>query len=413
MKPTKMRNKRIYRATNQVVNKQISAPLSKDLRKKYTRRSVRIMVDDTAKVIRGEYKGITGKVSKISTNNSSIAIEGNKKEKLKGDKIDVYIHSSNVIVTSLNTDDKWRIKILEKKPKSKIKSMKADVKKKDDVKSAAKKKDNVKSAAKKKDDVKSAAKKKDKISKKKDKKECEKIMGSIAGSKKLKRQMAPTFWGINRKEKRFVITVRPGSHPKNNSIPTAVLLRDTIKKVKTLREAKSSIYGGKIKVDGIIQKSLHHSIGLMDVVELEGTTDVYRLIPKNGHILEPLKINANEKSKKLVKVNSKTTIKGGKTQLGFHDGRTIITDVDTNVDDTCLLQIPEQKILDVIKFEKNSQVIVTRGINAGRIGIINELKQGTFTLPKRINLLIDDKTIEIPANITMVVGKEKPLIQIR
>jgi len=54
-------------------------------------------------------------------------------------------------------------------------------------------------------------------------------MGSIAGSKKLKRQMAPMFWGINRKENRFVITVRPGSHPNNNSIPTAVLLRDTLK----------------------------------------------------------------------------------------------------------------------------------------------------------------------------------------
>ena len=237
-------------------------------------------------------------------------------------------------------------------------------------------------------------------------------MGSIAGSKKLKRQMAPTFWGINRKEKRFVITVRPGSHPKNNSIPTAVLLRDTLKKVKTLREAKSSIYGGKVKVDGIIQKSLHHSIGLMDVVELEGITDVYRLVPYNGHLLEPIKINAAEKSKKLVKVKSKTTIKGGKTQLGFHDGRTIITDINANVNDTCLLQIPEQKILDVIKLEKNSRVIVTRGTNAGRIGLINEIKQGTFTLPKRISLLIDDKTIEIPANITMVVGKEKPVIQI-
>jgi len=237
-------------------------------------------------------------------------------------------------------------------------------------------------------------------------------MGSIAGSKKLKRQMAPMFWGINRKEKRFVITVRPGSHPKNNSIPTAVLLRDTLKKVKTLREAKSSIYGGKIKVDGIIQKSLHHSIGLMDVVELEGITDVYRLVPYNGHLLEPIKINAAEKSKKLVKVKSKTTNKGGKTQLGFHDGRTIITDINANVNDTCLLQIPEQKILDVIKFEKNSRVIVTRGINAGRIGLINEIKQGTFTLPKRISLTIDDKAIEIPANITMVVGKEKPVIQI-
>jgi len=159
MKPSKMRNKQIYRALNQVANKQISAPLSKDLRKKYSRRSVRIMVDDTAKVIRGEYKGITGKVSKISTNNSSIAIEGNKKEKLKGDKIDVYIHSSNVVITSLNTDDKWRIKILEKKPKSKIKSMKADVKKKDDTKSTAKKKDDTKSTAKKKDDTEKRVKK--------------------------------------------------------------------------------------------------------------------------------------------------------------------------------------------------------------------------------------------------------------
>ena len=238
-------------------------------------------------------------------------------------------------------------------------------------------------------------------------------MGSIAGSKKLKRQMAPMFWRINRKDKRFVITVRPGSHSKNSSIPSAVLLRDTLNKVNTLREAKSSIYGGRVKVDGVIQKSLHNSIGLMDVVELEGTSDVYRLVPKDGQILVPIKINANEKSKKLVKVKSKTTIKGGKMQLGFHDGRTIITDTNVNVNDVCLLQIPEQKILEVVKFEKNSQVIITRGANAGRIGIIDEIKEGTFTLPKRIILLIDDNKVEIPANITMVIGKEKPILQIK
>ena len=238
-------------------------------------------------------------------------------------------------------------------------------------------------------------------------------MGSIAGSKKLKRQMAPMFWGINRKDKRFVITVRPGSHSKNNSIPSAVLLRDTLNSVNTLREAKSSIYGGKVKVDGVIQKSLHHSIGLMDVIELDGTTDIYRLVPKDGHKLVPIKINEKEKSKKLVKVKSKTNITGGKTQLGFHDGRTIITDTNVNVNDTCLLQIPEQKILDVIKFEKHSQVIIIKGGNAGRVGTINEIKSGTFSLPKRINLLIDDNTVEIPANNTMAIGKEKPIIQIK
>ena len=237
-------------------------------------------------------------------------------------------------------------------------------------------------------------------------------MGTIAGSKKLKRQMSPLFWKINRKDKRFVITVRPGSHPKNNSIPSAVLLRDTLNIVTTLREAKSSIYGGKVKVDGVIQKSLHHSIGLMDVIELENVDDIYRLVPKNGQILFPIKINKNEKSKKLVRVKSKTSIKGGRTQLGFHDGRTIITDTSVNVGDTCLLQIPEQKILDVIKFEKNSQVIIIKGTNAGRVGTINEIKEGTFTLPKRISLLIDDNTVEIPAHITMAIGKEKSIIQI-
>ena len=145
MKPTKMRNKRIYRALNQIVNKQISAPLSKDLRKKYSRRSARIMLEDTIRVIRGEYKGITGKVSKISTDSNSIAIEGNKKEKLKGDKIDIYIHVTNVIITALNTDDKWRLKILEKKSKSKIKSMKEEAKKKESKKEEIKKKDTLKS----------------------------------------------------------------------------------------------------------------------------------------------------------------------------------------------------------------------------------------------------------------------------
>jgi len=163
MKPTKIRNRKIYRAMNQTVSRQICATLSKDLRKKYPRRSARIMIDDTVKVLRGEYKGLTGKVAKISTESNSIAIEGNKKEKLKGEKVDVYIHSTNMVITSLNTDDKWRLKILEKKSKSKIKAMKEEAKSKSEVKSADKKKSEVKSADKKKSEVKSADKKKSEV----------------------------------------------------------------------------------------------------------------------------------------------------------------------------------------------------------------------------------------------------------
>ena len=55
-----------------------------------------------------------------------------------------------MIITGLNTDDKWRLKILEKKPKSKIKSMKEEEKKKDENKSTSKKKDENESTSKKK-----------------------------------------------------------------------------------------------------------------------------------------------------------------------------------------------------------------------------------------------------------------------
>ncbi|MDE1762802.1 MAG: 30S ribosomal protein S4e [Thaumarchaeota archaeon] len=238
-------------------------------------------------------------------------------------------------------------------------------------------------------------------------------MVSIAGSKKLKRQMAPLFWGITRKDKRFVVTVKPGGHKKSISIPTAVFVRDTLKLATTLRETKSVIYGGKIKVDGIVRKSLHHGIGLMDVVELEGVPEVYRLVPKDLTVLQPITINASEKAKKLLKVTRKVTIKGKKTQLGFHDGRILISDAKVSVGDTCLVQVPETKIVDIIKLEKGVQVIVTSGVNAGKMGRVAEMEAGTFVLPKRALVDIDDRQIEIPSESIMAVGKDKPVIQIQ
>ena len=238
-------------------------------------------------------------------------------------------------------------------------------------------------------------------------------MVSIAGSKKLKRQMAPLFWGITRKDKRFVITVRPGAHSKHFSIPTAVLLRDTLKIVSSLREAKTAIYDGKVSVDGVKRKSLHHGIGLMDVVELENVSDVYRLVPTDGKLLKPIKINESEKTKKLVRVTSKTTINKGKMQIGFHDGRSTISDTKVNVGDVCLIQVPEQKILEVIKLEAGNNGLVTRGINAGQIGKIESIEEGTFILPKRVILSLGDRKIEIPADIIMPIGKEEPVIQLK
>jgi|TARA_X000000368_G_scaffold2163_1_gene1670 large subunit ribosomal protein L24 len=105
----------IFQATMQTRSKQLGANLSKDLQKKYGKKSARVVEGDSVTILRGEFKGVDGKVSKISTQKTSVAIEGVKKEKTKGDKFDVYIHTSNLVITSLNGDDKWRIAKLQGK----------------------------------------------------------------------------------------------------------------------------------------------------------------------------------------------------------------------------------------------------------------------------------------------------------
>ena len=114
-----MRNRQIYYATKQTASSQLSGSLSKELQKKYHKRSVRIIEGDTVKVVRGEFDGVDGKVTKVSLENNGINIEGVKKDKIKGDKFDVYVHTTNIVVTGLNGDDKWRMNKLEgKKPRS-------------------------------------------------------------------------------------------------------------------------------------------------------------------------------------------------------------------------------------------------------------------------------------------------------
>ena len=114
-----MRNRMIYKATFQTRSKQLGSLLSKDLQKKYGKKSTRAIEGDTITILRGEFKGVSGKITKISKEKTSVTVEGVKKEKTKGDKFDVYIHTSNLVVTALNTSDKWRITKLEgKDPKT-------------------------------------------------------------------------------------------------------------------------------------------------------------------------------------------------------------------------------------------------------------------------------------------------------
>ena len=96
-------------------DRMISSTLSDNLREQYHARSCRVIKGDSVRVMRGEYSGIEGKVERVNTKKGSLSIEGIQREKVKGGNVKVQIHSSNVIIMSLNLEDKYRQKKIQGK----------------------------------------------------------------------------------------------------------------------------------------------------------------------------------------------------------------------------------------------------------------------------------------------------------
>lgn len=122
--------------------KLLGANLSENLREQYNKRSMRVIKGDTVRILRGEYVGIEGKVEKVNTERSTLSIEGVQREKIRGGKVKVQIHASNVQIISVNTDDEYRMKGTQK-AKDKTAKVKTG---KEMKKSAVKKKELVKEA---------------------------------------------------------------------------------------------------------------------------------------------------------------------------------------------------------------------------------------------------------------------------
>lgn len=113
----KPRKQRKYRLSAPLHIKQnfLQSHLSKELRKKFGKRSIGLRKGDKVKVMLGHFKKHEGKVEKIDIKNARVFIEGIEIAKRDGTKKLVALHPSNLMVTELNLDDKLRQAILERK----------------------------------------------------------------------------------------------------------------------------------------------------------------------------------------------------------------------------------------------------------------------------------------------------------
>ncbi len=119
-KPGKQRKFRIN-ASLHIKGKFASSPLSKELRKKYNKRSLRIRKNDRVKILRGQFKGKIGAVENVDLKKERVFVAGAETFKKDGSKTFYPLHPSKLMIMEASFDDKKRKKIVDRKKQPEVK----------------------------------------------------------------------------------------------------------------------------------------------------------------------------------------------------------------------------------------------------------------------------------------------------
>lgn len=225
-----------------------------------------------------------------------------------------------------------------------------------------------------------------------------------------KRLSAPKTIKIPRKVKKWIVKTSPGPHNKE-AIPLLVLVRDYLQLADTAREARKIIAKGKILVDRIPRKDYKFPVGLFDVVTIPDLDKSYRILFDEKGRYYPREVE--DANLKLYKILNKTIVKGNKVQLNLFDGTNILASNEYKTKDSILLEIPEKKIVDHLKFEEGALVTIIGGKHAGEMGRIIEYKIVRSSSPNLVTIESEKGTYTTIEDYIFVVGKkdaEKPVI---
>ncbi|CEF61267.1 40S ribosomal protein S4 [Strongyloides ratti] len=199
----------------------------------------------------------------------------------------------------------------------------------------------------------------------------------------LKRLAAPRHWMLDKLGGVFAPRPVAGPHKLRESLPLILFLRNRLKYALTYRDAQAICKERSVKVDGKVRTDMRYPAGFMDVISLDKTNEVFRLLYDVKGRYTTHRITKQEGSIKLCKVKKVYTGQKGVPCLTTHDGRTIrYPDPHVKNEDTVVIDIESGKITDFVKFDAGNLCMITGGRNTGRVGIIGhrEKHPGSFDI---------------------------------
>lgn len=121
----------------------------------------------------------------------------------------------------------------------------------------------------------------------------------------------------------------------------------------------------------------------MDIVTIERTDDYFRILLDTKGRFATVRIDADEANFKFCKVIKRSLGENGVPYIVTHDGRTLrYAHPDIKALDTIKLDLRTSEIVEHLRYEQGTLLIVTGGKNTGRVGTLfhQEKHQGGFDI---------------------------------
>ncbi len=219
---------------------------------------------------------------------------------------------------------------------------------------------------------------------------------------KTKRLMLPRSVKVPRKEYFWGPSSRAGKHQRDSSVPLLTVLRDYLHLGDKEREITRVLTSGLVRVDGRIVKDRRYALGFMDLISIESTGESYRIIFNRKGNLAVGRASEEMASSKLLKVRGKTIVRGGKIQLAFHDGTTVLTEKkEIKPGDVVKLKFEGREIQSVYPMEKGSKVYLTGGSHIGNIATVKDIEVKSSS---RANMVLLEEGFGTLADYAFVIG---------
>jgi small subunit ribosomal protein S4e len=222
-------------------------------------------------------------------------------------------------------------------------------------------------------------------------------LGKKGKTARLKRNPAPAFWPIHRKESPWVVKPASGSHSLQKSVPLTLVLREMLGVAQTRKEGKLILAQGKVIVNGKVYKKDDLPVGLMDVIALPDSNKYYRIMPSHkGLYLAP--ISKEESTISLLRVENKSTVHNG-VQIAVHDGSVLLVKVadlknpvEVTYDTFDILKVtyPEKQVVETLKTKEGNLAVITGGKNIGKFGKIVEIEKTEAKKRRQALVMIED-----------------------